>query len=269
MDIDANGNSVTIGDAAGNEIAIDDSGDVTFAGTATLALPNTADPTTDGMIAWDSTEEVLEVGDDGAATLDFYPGTHTADQVGTVTDGQFCQGGAGSVLDCDVATIDEASLDTNVVLDNAANTYTAGAQDFSSAASVTFAADEILATEIENTPAFNISAADSYPEEASKTLFDTGFLTAADDVPDLWIFSKAVTVTAAKCISTGGTSVTVTIEDDASNDLTASCVCATTLTTCSLTANDSFSANERADWTTESVNGNVTSATMVLYYDAD
>ncbi len=102
-----------------------------------------------------------------------------------------------------------------------------------------------------------------------KTLFDTANLAATDDVPDLWIFRDASTVVNAKCISTGGTSITVTIEDDTGNDLTTSCVCTTSLVDCTLTANDAFAADERADWTTVSVSGSTTSATMCLFSEVD
>jgi len=68
--------------------------------------------------------------------------------VTTMTDGSFCQGNASTGFDCDVATIDEADLDANVVLDNASNTYSTGTQNFSSATAVTFAANEIVSTEI-------------------------------------------------------------------------------------------------------------------------
>jgi hypothetical protein len=40
---------------------------------------NLGDQTTDGLIDWDSTEEVIEVGDDGTGTHKFYPGAHTTD----------------------------------------------------------------------------------------------------------------------------------------------------------------------------------------------
>ena len=54
-----------------------------------------------------------------------------------------------------------------------------------------------------------------------KTLFDSGNLADTDDVPDLWSFNAASTVTDIDCISTGGTSITVTIEDDAGEQQTA------------------------------------------------
>jgi hypothetical protein len=96
LDIDANGNSVTIGDAAGNEIDIDDSGDVTFAGTATLALPQTADPTTEGVVGWDVGNEQLEIGETTT--------TAVFKQAGTFTDENFCSAeSTGNQIDCDVA----------------------------------------------------------------------------------------------------------------------------------------------------------------------
>ena len=61
----------------------------------------TPTPTAEGVIQWDSDDNRIAVGD-GATTTVFYSGAHTADQVGTVNNGDFCQGGAGSVLDCDV-----------------------------------------------------------------------------------------------------------------------------------------------------------------------
>ncbi len=47
--------------------------------TSTITLDTGADPTADGQIRWDSTTERIEVGDDGAATLEFYSGAHTTD----------------------------------------------------------------------------------------------------------------------------------------------------------------------------------------------
>lgn len=50
---------------------------ITFAAADDIVLPiEAADQTTDGEIDYDTTEEVIEVGDDGVATLKFYPGTH-------------------------------------------------------------------------------------------------------------------------------------------------------------------------------------------------
>ena len=56
LDLDANGQSVTIGDASGNEMAVSDAGATTFAGTASLEVPNADAPTTDaqGEIALDN-----------------------------------------------------------------------------------------------------------------------------------------------------------------------------------------------------------------------
>jgi len=68
------------------------------------------DPVVDGEIEWDTTTETLKVGDDGAATLEFFPNDHTADEVGTVNDTEVCQGDAGGLVQCDIATL--ANLDT-------------------------------------------------------------------------------------------------------------------------------------------------------------
>lgn len=54
-------------------------------------------------------------------------GAHTADQVGTVNNGDYCQGGAASVLDCDVTAIPVADLDSTVTqteLNNLSGTNT-------------------------------------------------------------------------------------------------------------------------------------------------
>lgn len=45
--------------------------------SSTITLDTGANPTADGQIRWDSTTERIEVGDDGVATLEFYPGAHT------------------------------------------------------------------------------------------------------------------------------------------------------------------------------------------------
>jgi len=105
----------------------------------------------------DGVESVL---DTTGGTPDFSQittGTNTTATMTVGTGAAVTSSGTGSIVATtgDTATsffaagtIDEARLDANVVLDNAANTYTAGAQDFSSAASVTFAANEILSSEI-------------------------------------------------------------------------------------------------------------------------
>jgi hypothetical protein len=186
-------------------------------------------------------------------------------QTGTPTD--------GTLLDVRAAnsnvTVFRAGDGTNGITVSQAGALTSEGSGSITADEVTCTGC-VTATEIESAPAISGANIDSFSESKEKTLYDrTNYLAAADDVPDLWIFEKAITVTAVKCISTGGTSVTVTIEDDASNDLTTSCVCTTSLVNCTLTGNTSFAADERADWTTESVSGNVTSATVTIYYDAD
>ncbi len=63
---------------ADNEVA----NDLTLAGGAVattdivLEEQGAADPTVDGDIEWDSTTETLKVGDDGAATKEFFPNAH-------------------------------------------------------------------------------------------------------------------------------------------------------------------------------------------------
>ncbi|MHC4064640.1 MAG: beta strand repeat-containing protein [Planctomycetota bacterium] len=107
------------------------------------------------------------------------------------------------------------------------------------------------------------------PPPVTKTLFDSGGLAATDDVPDIHIWAEAVEVTDVRCISTGGTSITITLEDDAGNDLVTSCVCTTSLVDCTLAAGVTFSALERLDWTTESISATPTSATAFIEYKYD
>lgn len=47
--------------------------------TSTIVLDTGADPTTDGQIRWDTTTERVEIGDDGVATLELFPGPHVVD----------------------------------------------------------------------------------------------------------------------------------------------------------------------------------------------
>ena len=112
------------------------SADHTFTGTITLPI-NAADQTVEAQLDYDSTEEVLELGDDGVATHKFFPvDAFTAnnfctadatlnnidcDQAGalddddlsddnptalngviTMTDGSYCRGNASTAFDCDV-----------------------------------------------------------------------------------------------------------------------------------------------------------------------
>jgi hypothetical protein len=107
------------------------------------------------------------------------------------------------------------------------------------------------------------------PPPVTKTLFDSGGLAATDDVPDIHIWAEAVEVTDVRCISTGGTSITITLEDDAGNDLVTSCVCTTSLVDCTLAAGVTFNALERLDWTTESISATPTSATAFIEYKYD
>jgi hypothetical protein len=278
---------------AGSEVVADaevvDTITIDHSSTGTLTLDQTVAPTTEGVIAWDATNDELEIGETTTTAIFKQVGTFNDEQfctaestgnqidcdlsgsladddlsddlitalsgVTTVTDGAICEGGATSTMDCDLAST------------GTGNVARADSPVFTTA--VTVPAGSISASEIETAPAISGANIDSFSESKDKTLFDSTNLLATDDVPDLWVFEKAVTITAAKCISTGGTSITVTIEDDAGNDLTTGCVCATTLTNCTLTGNVAYSADERADWTTVSVSGSVTSATMALYYDAD
>jgi hypothetical protein len=107
------------------------------------------------------------------------------------------------------------------------------------------------------------------PPPVTKTLFDSGGLAATDDVPDIHIWAEAVEVTDVRCISTGGTSITITLEDDTGNDLVTSCVCTTSLVDCTLAAGVTFTALERLDWVTESISATPTSATVFIEYKYD
>lgn len=80
--------------------------------SSTIVLDTGANPTVDGQIRWDSTTERLEIGDDGVATLELYPGPHTVDtDTGPVPD---CSGtltyqdGEGG---CDAYTLHGSTTD--------------------------------------------------------------------------------------------------------------------------------------------------------------
>lgn len=47
--------------------------------SSTIVLDTGANPTVDGQIRWNTTTERLEIGDDGVATLELYPGPHNVD----------------------------------------------------------------------------------------------------------------------------------------------------------------------------------------------
>lgn len=125
-----------------------------------------ADQTVDGDIDYDTVEEVIEVGDDGTGTHKFYPvGTFTANNfctadaslnevdcatsgslddddlsddnptalqnVSTINDGDYCQGNASSGFECDVTTIPDADLPSELAYEDEANTFaSAGSQEF-------------------------------------------------------------------------------------------------------------------------------------------
>ena len=188
--------------------------------------------------------------------------------VTTVTDGSFCQGGAADAMDCDVATIDESDLDANVVLDNGDNTYSTGTQDFSSATAVTFAADEILATEIENDPAISGVNIDSFPENFCKTLFDSGGLADTDDISSIFRFKGAATVTEVWCETDTGTA-SIDLLDGSSNLLADDCSCdnsGDSANTCSLTT-VAFTDGELMDFVMNTAAGN--RLTFCVEYDLD
>lgn len=102
----------------------------------------------------------------------------------------------------------------------------------------------------------------------SKTMFDTGNLTATDDVRPVHIWGSAAIVTDVDCITAGGTSATITLEDGAGTDLVTGCVCATTLTNCSL-GTATFTADEELDIDITAVSGSVTTLTFSVQYRYD
>ena len=87
----------------------------------------------------------------------------------------------------------------------------------------------------------------SYPENFSKTLFDGGGLSDTDDIGPVWRAPAAATVTEVWCESDAGTP-TITLEDDAGNDLTTGCSCGTTGAACTLTANVAYTDGERMEF---------------------
>lgn len=68
--------------------------------TSAITLDTGVDPTTDGQIRWDSITERVEIGDDGIATLELYPGAHTVDTDTFVTnkDAHDHNGGDGAII---------------------------------------------------------------------------------------------------------------------------------------------------------------------------
>jgi hypothetical protein len=72
--------------------------DCTDASTEIDSIVATHTAVTDAHI--DHADDLTELNAQISASI--ADGAHTADQVGTVTDGSFCQGGGGAVLDCDV-----------------------------------------------------------------------------------------------------------------------------------------------------------------------
>jgi hypothetical protein len=107
------------------------------------------------------------------------------------------------------------------------------------------------------------------PPSITKTIFNPDGLDTADDVPDIHIWAEAVVVTDVRCISTGATSLTVTLEDDTGTDLVTGCVATTSLVDCTLAGGTTFSALERMDWDTTAVNGSPTSASCFIEYKYD
>lgn len=96
-----------------------------------LVLQTGANPQEDGRLKWDSTTERVEIGDDGVATLELYPGAHTTDTgpspdcSGTST----YQDGEGN---CDAVGGDvSGGLDALVVADNSHNHTESNISDLS------------------------------------------------------------------------------------------------------------------------------------------
>jgi len=81
--------------------------------SSTITLDTGANPTADGQIRWDSTTERVEVGDDGAATLELYPGAHST--ASDITMGGDVSGtaDASQVDDVQSATANTESADNS------------------------------------------------------------------------------------------------------------------------------------------------------------
>lgn len=136
-------------------------------------------------------------------------------------------------------------------------------------AEVILPAGSISATEIVTAPAISGAAIDSFPENFTKTLFDSGGLADTDDVSSLHRFKAASTVTEVWCETDTGTA-TITLEDGSGNDLTTSCTCdntGDTGNTCTLTANVAFTAGELLDLLMVTAAGNRLS--FDVRYDLD
>lgn len=258
----AGGSAITLPDETGTVITTATSSislSVDHSSTGTLTLDQTVAPTAEGVIAWDVTNEELEVGETTTTAI-FKP-------VVTFDDEEFCSAETtGNQIDCDTPSIgtgsvvlaDSPTITTAVTLPG--DSVDTGELDDASDSPVE---GEVLAVSSTTTQVNYVA-----PPPIVKTLFDSTNLVATDDIPDIHIFELATIVTDVDCISTGGTSLTLTLEDDAGNDLVTACVCATTLTNCSL-VNATFSADERMDWTTVSVDGSTTSATARIEWRYD
>ncbi len=83
----------------------------------TAGAPGTA-PVSDGLGGLDpvniAEQQELDTHEGNASAHH----VQTPDQVGTVADGSYCQGGAGSVLDCDVPTIPDGAIAASIARDS-------------------------------------------------------------------------------------------------------------------------------------------------------
>ena len=214
--------------------------------------------------------------------------------MGTVVSGEFCQGGVGDVLDCDIPTIPVGNGGTGnssltsggLLIGNSSNAITVTAQPTDGQLLMgSTGIDPVLATisptanetEVTNgtgsitvglvaAPTVSAANMDSYPENFSKTLYRSTGLTDADDIGPVWRAPANAEITAVWCESDTG-ALSITLEDDLGNDLTTGCACSGGAA-CTLTGNVAYTAGERLEFIMVSAGTN-NSVFFDVRYDLD
>ncbi len=200
---------------------VDNTEEIQFAGAGTVTI----------VLTPDSANHIVTI--TGSA--------HIADQVGTVNDGDFCQGAAGSVLDCDVSSILDASI---------SNTLTSSI--FIGSGSTTDAIDLASAEAAGILPSTKIDI-DVRTGKFRMVLFAPAGLADTDDIQSFDRTNVAVTVTEIWCQTddaTGTPSVNFQRDDGSpANMCTADLDVTVAGATCTVAAaEDNVAADEEIDF---------------------
>lgn len=131
-------------------------------GTSAITLDTGAAPTADGQVRWNTTTERVEIGDDGVATLELYPGAHTTDTDTTCND-------AGVVCNFAGAASEGAAATTALALDADPANCSAGeaAGGVTAAGAAESCINPIVATEIDTLAELNAIIGDATLDDSA------------------------------------------------------------------------------------------------------